>query len=218
VDKEKQPFSSSSTTLRLIAEHLKQITYPQLVRPALGPSAPPTIELVRWGIQAYCLPWVRHFGVLISGIVLLSEADNKAAVRIIGRSSYELCAHAYYVKKHIKQHLDAEDLAGAWNFLLPVTTGSRYINEFHPSGLEDDEMFPPPPHVKKAINCFKEVMPDESGEDYSYLSEFCHPNMMAFTQHYNWKTPYIVEFGDQVEFGAFGAIVGSAVNGPSGVS
>ncbi len=203
--------SQSVSMLRLTAEHLKKITFPQLVRPALGPNAPPTIELIQWAIQMYSFPWIRHINALINGIILLIDSDNKAAVRIIGRSSFEFCAHAYYVKKHLSQHLDRKDLAAAWKFLLPIGTGSRYISEFH-STQEESELFPAGPHISKAINCFKEVM-QGTDEDYSYLSEFCHPNMMTFSQHYRWTTPYKIDFVDQVEFGAFGAIAGSTTHG-----
>jgi hypothetical protein len=204
--------SMSVSMLRLTAEHLKKIAFPQLVRPALGPEAPPTIELIQWAVQAYCFPWIRHINALINGIVLLIDSDNKAAVRIVGRSSFEFCAHAYYVKKHLKQHLDRKDLGAAWKFLLPIGTGSRYINEFHITP-EESELFPVGPHISKAINCFKEATPKETEEDYSYLSEFCHPNMMTFSQHYRWTTPYTIDFVDQVEFGAFGAIAGSTTQG-----
>lgn len=204
--------SPSVSMLRLTAKHLKQIKYPQLVRPKVGPNAPPSIELIQWATQAYSFPWIRHVSALIAGMVLLIESDNKAAVRIIGRSSYEFCAHAYYVKKHLKQHLDRKDLDAAWKFLLPMGTGSRYINEFH-STAEEVGLFPVGPHISKVINCFKEATPKETEDNYSYLSEFCHPNMMTFSQHYRWTTPYTIDFLDQVEFGAFGAIAGSTIQG-----
>jgi len=203
--------SLSVSMLRLTAEHLKKIRFPQLVRPALGPDEPPTIELIQWAIQAYSFPWIRHISALINGIVLLIDSDNKAAVRIVGRSSFEFCAHAYYVKKHLSQHLDRKGLAATWKFLLPIGTGSRYISEFH-STPEESELFPAGPHISKAINCFNEVM-QGTDDDYSYLSEFCHPNMMTFSQHYLWTTPYTIDFVDQVEFGAFGAIAGSTTHG-----
>jgi len=196
--------------LRLISDDLKRIDFPRLIRPPVLPYEPPTKELMNWGIQSYCLPWIRHFGVLISGVVTLSDSNNKAAVRIIGRSSFELCAHHYYVKKHLKQYIDRQDLPAAWEFLLSITTGSRYINEISQQGSPG---FPEGVHISKAINCFKEVMPKESFEDYSYLSEYCHPNVMAFMQHYQWTTPDVIEFVDAVEFGAFGAITASAIQG-----
>jgi hypothetical protein len=74
----------------------------------VGPPAPATVELVNWGIQAYCLPWIRHVSALVNGIIVLTDSGNKAAVRIVGRSSFEFCAHAYYVKKHVKQYLTPE--------------------------------------------------------------------------------------------------------------
>jgi hypothetical protein len=94
-----------------------------------------------------------------------------------------------------------------------LATGSRYISE------QDTEinrklggLFSPPAHISKAINCFKEVMPKDSQDDYSYLSEFCHPNLMAFMQHYQWTTPETIEM-IAVPFGALGAIAGSAIQG-----
>jgi hypothetical protein len=207
--------SQSLEHLRLIAANLKQIKFPRLTRPRVLPHEPPTPELVSWGVQAYCLPWIRHFGVLISGIVTLTDSDNRPAVRIVGRSSFELCAHVYYVKKHLKQHLDRKDLAAAWKFLTPIATGSRYIREQDDSELNKKytHLFPDAAHIIKAVNAFKEVMPKESHDDYSYLSEFCHPNMMAFQQHYRWTTPQTIDFVDSVTFGAFGAIAGSAIQG-----
>jgi hypothetical protein len=196
--------------LRLTTEHLRQLKFGRLIRPKIGPSQPPTKELVIWGIHAYCFPWLLQFGSLIGGIVTLFDTNNRAAVRILGRSSFELCAHSYYVKKHMKQNLGAGNLRAAWDFLLPIGTGSRYINEHHP---EDTALFPSPPHIKKAINCFKEVMPEGSEDDYSYLSEYCHPNTMAFQQHYHWTSPSIIEFGDVVPFGAMGSIAASALQG-----
>lgn len=196
--------------LRLIADDLRTIRFPSLTRPRALPDESPTQALMNWGIQAYCLPWIRHFGVLVRGIVTLSDSDNRPAVRIVGRSSFELCAHVYYVKKHLKQHLDRKDLSAAWNFLVPITTGSRYVNELHP---KDSEFFPTAAHINKVIKCFKEVMPEDSQDHYSYLSEFCHPNMMAFMQHYRWTTPETIDFVDAAPFGAFGPIMASAIQG-----
>jgi hypothetical protein len=208
------PEDQSLQILRLIAEHLKRIKYPTLTRPKVRPDEPPTIELVSWGIQAYSLPWIRHFGTLISGILTLSDADNRASVRIVGRSSFELCAHVYYVKKHLKQFLDRGDLDTAWKFLMPIATGSRYVSELDSQmNREFGHLFPTAAHISKAVNCFKEVMPEGSEDDYSYLSEYCHPNMMAFKQHYQWTTPETMEMIPVVVFGAYGAIAGSAIQG-----
>jgi hypothetical protein len=148
----------------------------------VGPDALPTAKSLHWAIRAYCFPWIRHMSAMLNGIILLTDCDNKAVVRIVGRSSFEFCAHAYYVKKHMKQHLDRKDLTAAWNFLSPIATGSRYLNEYHYP--QESDLFPAPSHISKAVSCFKEVMPKGTEDDYSYLSEFCHPNTMTFQQHY----------------------------------
>lgn len=148
---------------------------------------------------------------LLNGVVLLTDSGNKAAVRVIGRSSFEFCAHAYYVKKHLKQHIDREDLAAAWDFLSPIATGSRYMDEYHHTELSD--LFPAPPHIRRVVKCFDEVMPGRAGEDYSYLSEFCHPNTMTLQQHYRWTTPYRIDFGYNVASGALGTIAASSIQG-----
>ena len=45
--------SVSVSMLRVAAEHLKQIKFPQLIRPAVGPDGPPAVELIHWSVQAY---------------------------------------------------------------------------------------------------------------------------------------------------------------------
>lgn len=205
--------SKTVDTLRLVAERINQLKFPSLTRPWGPADQPPTLELVQWGIKTYAFPWLRHFGRLTAGMILLNDAGSLPTVRILGRSSYELCAHAYYVKKHLKQHMDAKDLRAAWDFLLPITTGSRYINERFP---EDEQLFPAGAHISKAIKVFQqEAMPKSSDgdDDYSYLSEFCHPNMMTFNQYCRWLNPKVIEFVDSESFGAFGAITASAIQG-----
>lgn len=202
-------------TLRLLDRHLKQIKFPPLPRLKVAPNEKATLELVQWGIKAYCYPWLRHLSTLISGILTLNDVGNMAALRIVGRSAYELCAHVYYVKKHVKQHLDAEDLDAAWKFLMPAATGRRYITQLYP---DIDEMFPAGAHISKAVKVFTEIMPTGTGiendDDYSYLSEFCHPNMMAFAQHYD-ITEKGIEIRDRQksEIGAFGGITAAAIQG-----
>lgn len=136
---------------------------------------------------------MRHLSKLLDAIHALLKSNNTPAARIVGRSVYELGAHAYYVKKHLKQHLQKGSCDSAWKFLMPVTMGSRYMNEQIP---EESEFFPAPAHISKPIKCFSEVMPQSAQDDYSYLSEFCHPNVLAFLQYYEWSDPETVRFVD----------------------
>ena len=124
---------------------------------------------------------------------------------------YELSAHIYYLKKHLKQHLDAGNVGTAFDFLLPIATGSRYIREQNP---EDSELFPSPPHIAKAIKCFQEKLPPYALENYSYLSEFCHPNLLAFMQYYEWTDSHTAKFVDKQRMeGQFGPTTGAVIQG-----
>ncbi|MGA2075281.1 MAG: hypothetical protein ABSH52_17460 [Terriglobia bacterium] len=199
----------SFTILRVIAERTRQYTFPNLRRPPIPPNQPATLKLVSWGAQVYCFLWMRHLSRLVNGIITLRDTGNMPSARILARSVFELGAHAYYVKKHIKQHLASKNLDAAWNFLSPITTGSRYINEQHP---EQSEMFPLPSHISKVVNCFGEVMPS-SNEGYSFLSELCQPNMFAFSQYYRWPNPFEVRFVDHDTQGVFGTTTASCVQG-----
>lgn len=153
---------------------------------------------------------MRHLSTLVNGIITLRDAGNMPSARIVARSVFELGAHAYYVKKHLKQHLDSKNVDAAWNFLSPITTGSRYINEKQP---EQSEMFPLPSHISKVVKCFGEILPGAASEDYSYLSEFCHPNMFAFSQYYRWPNPFEVQFVDHDTQGVFGTTAAACLQG-----
>ena len=132
---------------------------------------------------------------LCRGVVVLAEASNTPSARILGRTLFELGAHAYYVKKHVKQHLDSGDLVNAWEFLTPVAAGSRYIAKFVPSNVP----FPSSPPISGVINCFSEIMPSSAKERYEGLSEYCHPNAAALMQHTAADDNACVQFAVKVK-------------------
>ncbi len=198
-----------TTILRLIVQHTMRCRFPTLPRPPIPSNKPATKELVSWGVRAYCYSWLRHFSILVNGIITLKDAGNTPSAIIVARSSFELGAHAYYVKKHLKQHIDSNDLDGAWKFLGPIRTGSRYMNEQNP---EESKIFPDPSHVSKVIRCFSEKHP-KSEEDYSFISEYCHPNMFAFSQHYRWPNPFEIQFVDHEPQGWLGSTTSACISG-----
>jgi hypothetical protein len=201
---------SSFEALRLIADHTKTFSFPNLSRPSVPPKQPATRELVNWGAQVYCFSWLLHLSALLNGLLTLDDAGNRPSAIILARSAYELGAHAYYVKKHLKQHIDAKNYDAAWKFLLAITTGSRYMTEQFPS---TGEMFPTAAHISKMIKAFGEVMPEDAIENYSFLSEFSHPNSFTFGQHHDWLTPYEVSFVPQKASGMFGATAAACIQG-----
>lgn len=54
------------------------------------------------------------------------------------------------------------------------------------------EELPEGPHIAKVMACFNEYFgpgSKEATENYSFLSEFCHPNSFAFTNHLEVEDP-----------------------------
>jgi hypothetical protein len=54
------------------------------------------------------------------------------------------------------------------------------------------EELPEGPHIAKVMACFNEYFGSgstEATENYSFLSEFCHPNSFAFTNHLEVEDP-----------------------------
>jgi hypothetical protein len=199
----------SFKTLRLIAEGLTRLKLPDLT--PVDREGVMTLEVIGWGTRLYCFSWLRHMCMVSNGMMTLADAGNIPSARILGRTAYELGAHAYYVKKHLRQFTEAGELTAAWEFLTPIAVGSRYISEQNP---KDSDAFISPPHIKKAINCFKEVLPPYAKENYSYLSEFCHPNMLALRQYYDWTGPGSVKFVDRDPTeGVFGPPVAAIIQG-----
>ena len=199
----------SIVALGVIAETTAKFTFPNVTAPDKDPKTPPNRPLLNFGMLVYCYPWIRHFSSLSNGVLMLVRAENIASGRIVARSLFELCAHVYYVQKHLKQHIAAKNYAAAWKFLTPIAIGSRYMNERDPSRSPS---VPAPPHISKAVKCFEERIPKESREDYSYLSEYSHPNTMAFQQHYKWLTPRTVTITDQIPIHGFlGSTTGACI-------
>lgn len=195
--------------IRLIANRSKLVRFPNLRRPPIPYDKPATAGLVNWGIRVYCYCWLRHLSRLAAGILVLVDSGNAPSAIIVARSAFELGAHAYYVKKHLKQHLDLTDLNSAWEFLGPVRTGSRYMNTQFP---HESSMFPESPHIRKVINCFAEIVPS-ANEDYSFMSEYCHPNMFAFSQYSSWASPYEIGFVDHEPGGWSGSTAANCILG-----
>ena len=165
---------------------LGSIAFPDLVRPAVLPNAPPTPELVDWAVRVYCFSVLSHFKELLRSVLLLVEVGHIPAAFIVSRSLFEIGAQAYYVKKHVDQYLNSGDLVAAWQFLFEINLGSRYMREEH--GGKAEEAFPEPRDIAKVMRCFDEYFNiGEAATTYSFLSEFSHPNSAAFMHYFDWK-------------------------------
>ncbi len=179
--------------LRATVVALDAIQTPELVRPDLPGGKPVTEELAHWSIRIYAYSILCQFREMLRSTLLLFDAGEVPAVFLCCRALFEMGAHAYYVKKHAFQHLDKKDFEATWKFLVDINAGSRYIREKQ-EALGANPPFGESPHIAKVIACFNEYFEEARKEkpatdDYSFLSEFCHPNSFAFTTHIDWQEP-----------------------------
>lgn len=186
------PFDTDSAHVLRIAEaSLAELEFPPLIRPNEPFSSTPTKDLIDWAIQLYSFSFLSQVRALLRGVIPLIEARSIPALRIIVRALFELGAHSYYVKEHVKQHLDTKNLEAAWDFLIPVgTSGFSAISPYP----QESQLFPSPAHIGEVINCFDEITDGDAWTTYSFLSQFCRPDMAALRQHFHWDGTQLITF------------------------
>jgi hypothetical protein len=179
-----------SDHLKAILSELDKIQTPELVRPDVPHGQPATEELVKWASQVYVYSIACHFREILRSALTLYDAGQVAAVFLCVRALFEMAAHIYYVKKHVFQHLDNKDYDAAWKFMVKVNAGSRYMKEKYGEKLNGEIELEESPQIQKAVAAFNECFKEQknaASEEYSFLSEFSHPNSFAFTNHIDWK-------------------------------
>jgi hypothetical protein len=146
----------------------------------------PTDEQVAWAALVYAYALLHHLRSLLQGIVCEIDDGNTPTALILTRALLELAASAYYVEKHLAQHLNgSRDLTAAWRLLERVVTGSRYSRAYLPPTPGTPQV-PESPHIATMMRALNELLkPDEAERTYSDLSEFSHPNRGALALYYD---------------------------------
>ena len=180
--------------LRATLVVLDAIQTPDLLRPDVPHGQPVTEELAHWSIRVYAYSILCQFREMLRSTLLLYDAGQVPAIFLCCRAMFEMAAHAYYVKKHAMQHLDKKDFNAVWNFMLGINQGSRHMREKQEAAGEPGPGIVEGPHISKIIACFDEFFAEHRREkpardNYSFLSEFCHPNSFAFTNHIEFDEP-----------------------------
>ncbi len=106
---------------------------------------------------------------------------------VTARCLFEIAAHTHYTHKHVIQYLDANDLENAWCFLNDINMGSRYMREEYGERTDEWPPFAAPREIAKVIRTFDEWTKNQARTEYSFLSEFAHPNMAAFSHYYKME-------------------------------
>lgn len=176
--------------LEAVSRSLAGLRLPPLTRPDIAEGQPATRGLVDWAIRFYGFGILSHYREMLRSFLELAQHGNIAAAFVVARCLFEMGAHAYYVHKHVTQYLKADDLSSAWKFLNEINMGSRYMREEIVSRAQGSEEpdFPAPREIAKVMKAFNEWGNiGQALTNYSFLSEFSHPNMAAFSHYYRME-------------------------------
>lgn len=191
----------SGRFLSIALEVMDKINPPDLPRPKTEENKN-TAELIDWAIRVYVFGAFCQFREILRSTLMLMDSQQVPVVFLCCRGLFELAAHAYFVKEKMMKKIDEKDWDAAWDLLLKVNFGSRYRHK-REKDVDGKPVYPNGIHVYDALGVFNSYFPDgqkdgTAEEHHDYLSEFCHPNSDAFTNHFDWEEELnnsIVKFG-----------------------
>jgi hypothetical protein len=191
----------SARDLTIALEIMDRINPPDLPRPKTEDNKN-TPELIDWAVRVYAFSAFCQFREVLRSTLTLMGSNQVPVVFLCCRGLFELAAHAYYVREKLIRKIDDKDWDAAWDLLLKVNFGSRYRHK-RGTDVEGEPVYPNGIHIYDALEAFNEYFPDGekdkiAEEHHDYLSEFCHPNSDAFTNHLDWAADLnesVVKFG-----------------------
>ena len=179
---------TDASQIEAASRELDQIKLPHLQRPPVVAGAAATLDLISWACQFYCFSVLAHFREMLRSFTVLVWNGLIPASFVIARCLFEMAAHTHYTHKHVIQFLDSNDLEAARSFLTDINMGSRYMQEEYGDKTEEWPPFAAPREIAKVIRAFDEwTKTRQARTEYSFLSEFAHPNMAAFSHYYKME-------------------------------
>jgi hypothetical protein len=177
-----------ASRIEAASRQLDKINLPGLQRPAVVASAAATVDLIKWACHFYCFSVLAHFREMLRSFLVLNWNGLIPASFVIARCLFEIAAHTHYTHKHVIQDLDSNDLESAWRFLNDINMGSRYMQEEYADKTDEWPPFAAPREIARVIRTFDEwTKTRQARTEYSFLSEFAHPNMAAFSHYYKME-------------------------------
>src|SRR5258708_8717730 len=191
----------SARDLSIALAIMDRINPPDLPRPKTE-GEKKTAELIDWSVRVYAFGAFCQFREILRSTITLMSSQQVPVVFLCCRGLFELAAHAYYVREKLAKRIEKKDWDAAWELLLKVNFGSRYRHK-RATDVEGEPAYPNGIHIYDALEVFNEYFPDgaklkTAEEEHDYLSEFCHPNSDAFTNHFDWEENLnnsVVRFG-----------------------
>jgi hypothetical protein len=179
--------------IELVRDGLKSVNLPPLARPRIAPKEARTEELVQWGTKLYAYSAIAHIHKILSGLMLLADAENVPAAFIVSRHIFEWTAHACYMSDKLKECYQAKDWEEAWTVLTPAAIGNlwakKYGAKYAPPSPPALPIVPDPLRIGIAILAYEKYQlqtygSEEAKDTYGLLSEFSHPNAACLQQYH----------------------------------
>lgn len=204
------------TNVKIIEAGLRTATLPSVTRPASGPDAEPTEELVHWGITFHVYSEIAHIRTVLAGLIALEKAGNTPSANILSRHIFEWTAHACYMTQHLKGHAEGRQWKEAFQLLLRADTGNAWAKD-HGHNYEAAP-FPAeilrPIRIKNLIAAYRKHQTEQYGsskveDSYGFLSEYSHPNSACFLQYreFDGRRAYVIAPPSRSSFGGINGFI-----------
>lgn len=187
-----------NSAVRLFCEGLLLINFKTLIRPTHHDGEKYSIKELRWALRVFTGSSMCFFRDLLRSYLVLRDNSLEAVSFLVIRAMYETLCGAHYVNEEYTSHLRAGEFDEVWKVLSKVSIGTRVLS-FH--GQTDPET---PLKMGETVNSLDSLSPSEpKGSSYAlyrHLSEFSHPDALAFTHYCQMdKDPSRVSFFTEPE-------------------
>lgn len=163
---------------RELRDRLFELEFKTLRRPVYRPEIGRSEKEVRWAARVFACPSISLFRDHLHAFLVAHDNKLCSACFVLLRAMLETLAMANYVCVVSEPLVRSRRWDRAWNEALErASTGSYYI--MHHSKLPKDLRDVLPLNVGKAIDSLDSLVSESMREEYSYLSEFAHPNGLA---------------------------------------
>jgi hypothetical protein len=179
--------SAMTEPIQEMALALQRILLPSLTRPDLGPSDPPTLELVQFDLKAYAYSSIAYVRDLLNGLLVLVAAHNVAAVDLVIRGLFEWTMQASYVDHRNRIPMKSANFVECRTIMDRIRTGNGWLRK-HGEKYWDapfEEEIPDSLRIRHLVEAYKAYQLESRNrenveDDYGYLSEHAHPNSVCF--------------------------------------
>lgn len=187
-----------NSAVRRFCEGLLLIDFKTLIRPTHHDRQNRSIKELRWGLRVFIGSSMCFFRDLLRSYLALRDSNLEAVSFLAIRAMYETICGAHYINGEYISHVRAGEFEEVWKVLNKVLTGTKVL-KYHQQIDPETTL-----KIGETVNSLDSLSPNEpKGSSYAlyrHLSEFSHPDALAFTHYCQMdKNPNRVAFFTEPE-------------------